>query len=390
MVFGHALLPAWPLDPSITYLNHGTVGVAPRRVLQTQQALRDEMERQPSAFMLRRVSRSAGTPEPGPTLIREAAGVVARFVGARGQDLVFVDNATSGVNAVIRSLPLQAGDEILLTDHTYGAVANAARFIAGRRGAVVRSVDVPFPRFDAAQLTDRIDAAIGPHTKLLVIDHITSASAIVMPVADLAAACHARGVAVLVDGAHAPGAIPLDVPALGVDWYVANLHKWAMAPRSSAFLWAAADRQAELHPLVISWNLGQGFTAEFDMVGTRDPTPWLAAPAGIEFLRDLGLDAVYAWNHQLACDAARLLESRWGTTVGVADANLGTMVTVPAPDRLGRTVDDAHALRDALLGTHRIEVHVFGRFDRVWVRASAQVYNDLSDIERLADAVLAA
>ncbi|HET7618798.1 MAG TPA: aminotransferase class V-fold PLP-dependent enzyme, partial [Vicinamibacterales bacterium] len=328
-------------------------------------------------------------PAATPTRIREAARAVARFLRAGEDDVVFVDNATAGANTVLRSFPLAAGDEILVTDHTYGAVLNAARFIAARRGATVKVVEVPYPRFDAEDLLSRIDAAIGPKTRLLLVDHITSGSAIVLPVAAIAARCRAKGVAVLVDGAHAPGAIPLDVPSLGVDYYVGNLHKWAQAPQSSAILWASADRQPDLHPLVVSWDIGRGYAAEFDMVGTRDPTPWLAAPEGIRFLEDLGFDEVCRANHDLACEASRLLGARWGTSFEVPEAHVGTMVSVPAPDRFAADPTTANRLRDALLDMHLIEVHAHAAFGRVWVRVSAQVYNELADVERLADAVMA-
>ncbi|HEX5473932.1 MAG TPA: aminotransferase class V-fold PLP-dependent enzyme [Vicinamibacterales bacterium] len=388
MRFGHPLRPEWPLDPEVTYLNHGTVGATPHAVLRTQQALRDEMARQPSRFLLREVSHSVGTPAEGPTRIRQAAREVAPFLGARGDDVVFVDNATSGANTVVRSFPLQAGDEILTTNHTYGAVMNATKWIAARRGAIVRTIDVPYPTFDADDMAARVERALGPKTRLLVIDHITSGSAIVMPIAAIAARCRARGVAVLVDGAHAPGAIPLDIPSLGVDYYVGNLHKWGQAPQSSAVLWVLESRQAALHPLVISWDVGQGFTAEFDMVGTRDPTPWLASPAGFRFLADLSLDDVFRWNHALAWEAGRLLASRWGTNVGVPESHVGTMMTVAAPDRFGSDAATANRLRDTLLETHGIEVHVHAGFGRTWVRVSTQVYNEIADVERLADVVM--
>jgi isopenicillin-N epimerase len=253
------------LDPDVLYLNHGTVGVAPRRVLLAQQAIRDEMERAPSRFLLREVSGLVGQPRTGPTRMREAAEAVARFIGARGSDIVFVDNATTGANAVLRSFALEPGDEILLTDHNYGATARAAQFVARERRATVATATVPYPSFDRARLVEAIEAAITPRTRLAVIDHITSESAIAFYQRDRDA-CRRRGVALLVDGAHAPGELPLDVPAIGGDWYVANLHKWAHAPRSSGFLWTHPSRQAGLHPVVISWGLDQGYLAEFDWV----------------------------------------------------------------------------------------------------------------------------
>jgi isopenicillin-N epimerase len=387
MSFGRTRLADWPLDPEVTYLNHGTVGVAPRRVLAAQQAIRDEMERAPSQFLLREVSSLVGVPTGRPSRLREAAGLVAAFAGAERNDVVFVDNTTTGVNAVLRSLPLQPGDEILITTHNYGAIARVAKFVARERRAHVIAVPVPYPAFDRRALVDAVAAAITPRTRVAVLDHITSESALIFPVTELAAACRAHGVPVLVDGAHVPGVLPLDIPALGVDWYTANLHKWACAPRSSAFLWAHPSRQTDLHPPVISWGLDAGYTAEFDWVGTRDPSPWLAAPEGIAYLRDLGPGNVWRHNHDLAWRAARALTDRWCTTLGIDEAAVGFMATVPLPPSLGRTTDDAARLRDALLFDDRIEVQVHAAHDQLWTRVSVQVYNEWDDIERLGDAV---
>ena len=294
MNFGAARRADWPLDPDVTYLNHGTVGVTPRRVLAAQQAIREEMARHPSAFLLREVSGLVGAPTGRPTRVRQAAAAVARFAGAQPDDLVFVDNATTGANAVLRSLPLVPGDEILLTNHTYGAVANAAAFVARERGATVRTVRMPYPAFDRGALLDAVEAAIGTRTRLAVFDHITSESALVLPIAELAARCRARGVPVLGGRRARPRRRAARLPSLGVDWYMANLHKWACAPHSCGFLWAAPARQSGLHPPVISWGLDKGFTAEFDWVGTRDTSAWLAAPEGLAFLADQGWDAMRA------------------------------------------------------------------------------------------------
>ncbi len=387
MAFGRHRLADWPLDPAVTYLNHGTVGVAPRRVLAAQQAIRDEMERQPSSFLLREVSGLVGVPTNRPSRMRTAAATVAAFVRAQGDDLVFVDNATTGVNAVLRSLQLEPGDEILITDHNYGATARAAAFAAREKRATVRAVKVPYPAFNRQAFVEAVASAITPRTRIAVLDHITSESALIFPLAALIDVCRARDVRVLVDGAHAPGVLPLDVPALGVDWYTANLHKWACAPRSCGFLWAHPSRQAGLHPPVISWGLDQGFTAEFDWVGTRDPSPWLAAPEGLAFLSDMGWDAVRQYNHALAWRAAKTLTARWNTPLEIDEASVGFMATIPLPAVLGSVPADAAALRDALLTDDRIEVQVHASHNRLWARISAQVYNDWNDIEKLAAAI---
>jgi isopenicillin-N epimerase len=387
--FGREFRAAFPLDPSVTYLNHGTVGVTPRRVIAVQRQIQDEIERQPSQFLLRELTTIVvGQPPGGRPRMREAADAVASFLGARGDDLVFVDNATTGVNAVLRSFPFQPGDEVLVTDHGYGGVTNAATFAARERGATVRTAAIPYPARSAGEVADACVAAVGPKTRLAIIDHIAAHSALIFPVAEIAGRLHERGVAVLVDGAHAPGAIPLDVPSLGVDWYVGNLHKWLWVPRASAILWASPERQRDTHPAVTSWGLDQGFTAEFDLPGTRDPSPHLTAPAAIAFMRELGVETVQRYNHQLAWDGARHLARRWKTEFLAPESMIGTMATVMLPAAAGATESDAAQLRDRLLFEDRIEVQMHADHDRLHARISAQVYNDIADIDRLADAVL--
>jgi len=302
--------------------------------------------------------------------------------------VVFTDNITTAANGVLRSFPLAPGDEVLVTDHGYGAVTYTARYAAKLRGAGVRTLELPFPIRDPGEVVDAWTRAVTPRTKLAIVDHITSASALVMPVREIAAALKARGVAVMVDGAHAPGPVDLDVPSLGVDWYGANLHKWACAPRSSGFLWTAPERQADLHPAVISWGYEGGYLAEFDHGGTRDPSPFLAAPAGLAFLRELGIDAMRRYQHDLAWESGRILTSRWGTTLDTPRSMIAAMVTVPMPERAGTTDAEVQALRDALLFEDRIEVQMHAWRGRPWARICAQVYVEAADVERFAEAVL--
>jgi isopenicillin-N epimerase len=387
MTFGRGMLEHWLLDPSNVYLNHGTVGATPRRVLRTQQALRDEMERQPSQFMLRELNGEQ--PMPGRTIsrLREASAAVAGFVGADTDDLVLVSNVTTAMNAVLGSFPLASGDEILMTDLAYGAITNTARVACDRAGATLRIVTIAYPPRDPGEVVKAIAGAITARTKLVVIDHITARTALVLPVAEIAAVCHARGVPVLVDGAHAPGAIPVDIRSLGVDWYGANLHKWAHAPRSCGFLWAAPERQAILHAPVVSWGRDKGFLPEFEHTPTTDPTSLLAAPDGIALLREWNFDACVDYMHRLALDAATLLTEAWGRSFDVPTSMVGTMVTVPLPPELGSTDADATRLRLALLVEDRIEVQLHAAYGRLWIRVSAQVYNDRTDLQRLGDAV---
>ncbi|HEV8397537.1 MAG TPA: aminotransferase class V-fold PLP-dependent enzyme [Vicinamibacterales bacterium] len=368
-------------------MNHGTVGVTPRRILAVQQAIRDEMERHPSRFILRALTETEfGRPLPEPPRLRAAADQVAAFLGARGADLVFVDNITAGANSVLRSFPLRAGDEILVSDLVYGGVLRAALFAARERGATVRTVEMPYP-FRADQLADAYANAVGPRTRLAIVEHITAQSALVFPLRETAARLRASGVAVLADAAHAPGQIPVDIPSLGVDWYVGNLHKWAWTPRSSGILWAAPEWQAELRPTVISWGLDKGFKAEFDMLGTRDPSAHLSAPSAIALMREWGMDAIQAYNHTLAWTGAHRLAERWQTTFDVPEAMIASMATVALPEAAGSTTAEAQALRDALFFDDAIEVQMHAYRGRVWARISGQIYNDINDIDRLAEAV---
>lgn len=385
--FGRALRAEWALDPAATYLNHGTVGATPRRVLAAQQAIRDEIQRQPARFLLRELADVQQIPMRARPRMRVAADAVAEFLGARGEDLAFVDNATAGVNAVLRSLRLEPGDEILLTDHGYGSVGFVARHVAERAGARVVTVDLPWPGGDAPAIVEAFAGAIGPRTRVAVVDQVTSPTALRLPVAEIAARCRAAGVAVLVDGAHGPGALEFAIPDLGADWYTGNLHKWAMAPISSGVLWARPERQHDLHPPAISWGYGLGLAAEFDLQGTRDPSPWLAAPEGLAFMRDLGLGAMRAWNHGLAWNSARALADRWGVPLPQDESMVGTMAAVLLPARFGATREDGVRLKDALLYEDGIEAQVLEFRGRLLWRLSAQVYNDADDVERAARAL---
>ena len=390
--FGRSLLSQWWLDPEVTYLNHGTVGATPRVVIDAQHAWQRRIEAQPAAFLFRELMRlvpdEPGAPRP---LLRQAAEEVGAFLGARGDDLVFVDNASTGISAVLRSIDFRAGDEILLLDQAYGAVVKAAEFVARAVGARVVTVATPWPaRADTAAATlDAVERAVTPRTRLAILDHVSSHSALLLPVADMVARCRARGVPVLVDGAHAPGAIHLDIEAVGADWYVGNLHKWAFAPRACGFLWVAPAQRATLHPPVISWGLDVGLTQEFDWTGTRDPSPALCAPAGIAFMRDvLGLDAMRAWNHDLAWRMAHTLSARWGQPFDTPEAMVGCMASVALPARIVALGERAApALKDWLWHARRIEAQVLAIDGQPCVRLAAQVYNDEADYERLAQAV---
>lgn len=369
---GRAIRHAWRLDPDFVTVNHGSFGATPECVLAEQDTWRRRMEAQPTRFM--------GTVLPG--ALRDSAARLAAFVGARAEDVAFVDNATSGCNAVLRSLSLQPGDEVVVLDHGYGAVRNTVRFVTEQAGARMTEAVLPFPGVTADGILTAVANALGPRTRLAVIDHITSGSALVVPLARIVAACHAAGVPVLVDGAHGPGHVYVDPRALGADWYTGNCHKWLCAPKGCAFLWTSEARQPEIHPTVISHGFGQGYLQEFDWTGTRDPSAFLSVGAALDFHQQLGGASLRQRNIDLAAEAASLVARRLNTETIDSDCN-GAMRLV----RLPVSGDTAVApLRARLIakGTDA-PVHAIG--GGLWLRLSAFAYNELEDYARLADIV---
>ncbi|HEX2465519.1 MAG TPA: aminotransferase class V-fold PLP-dependent enzyme [Thermoanaerobaculia bacterium] len=393
--FGRALMREWPLDPKIHYLNHGTVGVTPIAVLAAHTAIRDRIESNPSLHLLREVVPMVGGEESGSQL-RAAAVTVARFFGARADDLVFVDNDTTGINAVLQSFVLGPDDEVLAMDTTYGGVRQAVRHVCRRTGASAVAADHPCPIREPGEVLAAIDRAITPRTRLAVLDHIVSETGVVLPLREMVALVRERapGVRVLVDGAHAPGQLALDIPSIGADWYAGNLHKWAFVPRSCGILWAAPEVQDGLHPTVVSWNLDQGFTAEFDWTGTRDPSSFLAAPAGLAFLERLPFAEARAYNHEVLWRGVALLMDRLARHAGgepvpasAPESMSASMIAIRLPRAFGGDTAAAQRVRDRLLFEHAFEVQVITWRERLWMRISIQVYNELADLELLADAL---
>ena len=371
--FGAAIRHAFDLDPAVAYLNHGSFGVTPQMVLAAQTDWRHKIERNPAAFMAK---ARAG-------LLREAAAPVAEYLGARAEDLVFMENATSAANAVLRSLAFDEGDEILITSLGYRAVNHAAAYVAARAGAALVEAKIPLPTGGADEVVAAVTQKLSSRTRLAVFDHIASQSAIVFPIERLVAAAHRVGAQVLVDGAHVPGQLTLDIPALGADYYVANLHKWLFVPRGCAILWAPPERQDRLHPLTISHGYGQGFLAEFDWTGTRDLSGWLCAPEGIAAHRRLGGERLMERNRALTRDMAAMLARRWGTGLAAPPDMFAAMAVV----RLPESPRDHLEITQWLHETHRIMAPVYRIDGALWVRIAAQAYNEPADYERLAVAI---
>jgi len=392
-----AMRDLWSLDPSVTFLNHGSFGACPIPVLEAQGAWRTRLEAEPVDFLGRALEGHLDG-------VRAALGA---FLGTHPDDLALVTNATTGVGTVLRSLAFAAGDEILVTDHEYNAAVNAARYVAERAGATVRVARIPFPIDDPAQVTAAVLDAVGPRTRLAMISHVTSPTALVFPIPELVAALRARGVETLVDGAHAPGMIPLDLDAIGAGYYTGNCHKWMCGPKGSAFLHVRRDLQPDIRPLVISHGANSPredrsrFRLEFDWTGTADPSAHLALPAAIDLIGSLpgGWPAHMAANHALALAGRDRLRQALRVPAPAPDRMLGSMAAVPLPEQAEPALPaGTTSVDEALFAGYRVEVPITafpvaavkedGAVDpQRYVRISAQRYNDLAQYGRLADAL---
>jgi len=372
--WGAAARGAWCLDPAFAYLNHGGFGVTPEAVFAEQDRWRARIERNPTHFLTYEVEDA----------LRTATVPVAKAIGAAAADVVFVENATTGLNAVLRSLDFEPGDEILITGLSYPAIRKAAYYAASRCGARVVEAKIPLPLPDKAALLRAVAAKLTIRTKLAIFDHIASHSALLLPADELTRLAHEAGARVMIDGAHAPGQIPLDIAALGADWYVGNLHKWYFAPRSCGFLWVSKAHQPATRPLAISHGYGEGFRAEFEWTGTRDVTAALATPAAIDFHESLGGVALMARNSALVREAASMLAAQWRTELTGPSDHFAAMATVRLPLRGEATGARANALMRELAERHKIGAAVVVLEGALWVRIAAQAYNEIAEYERLA------
>ncbi len=381
----------WSLDPGVLHLNHGSFGACPSQILEKQAELRRQMESNTLGFFEQDL----------PELLDKAREALGSFLKAPASDLVFVDNATTGVSTVLANLDLSAGDRILVTDHGYNACSNAAHYFASRTGARVDVVNLRFPNSDADEFIDDILGACTPRTRLLLIDHITSPTALIMPLEAIIPVVQQRGIQVLVDGAHAPGMLPLSLAELGADYYTGNCHKWMCAPKGTAFLYVRPEHQSKLHPLTISHGMNRPvgdstrFRLEFDWIGTRDLTGFLTLPTLIGYLDGVsshGWGGIMARNRALAVEARDLIGQELGLEPPCPVDMIGSLVTVCLPKAKRTTFTDYHAvdpLKEVLRHSHGIEVSLSawpspaGRY----LRVSAQLYNALSHYQQLTKAL---
>ena len=380
----------WLLERDIIFLNHGSFGATPKRVLAKQDELRIQLEREPVRFMVREL-------EP---LLDASRRVLSAFLGADPEGIAFVPNATAGVNAVLRSLDLDKHDELLVTTQEYDACRNALEYVCALAGAKVVIADTPFLNTSPDRIVECILERVTGRTRLLLIDHVTSQTAIIQPVERLVREMTSRGIDTLVDGAHAPGMLPLDLNAMGAAYYTGNLHKWVCAPKGAAFLYVRQNRRYGVRPIAISHGASSTrtdrsrFLIEFDWTGTFDPSAWLAVPEAIRFIGSLvegGWPEVMRRNHALALRGRDILAQRLGIVPPAPDEMLGSMAALPLPDGTAATAPSLYGdpLQDALLEQYRIEVPIvpWPHPPKRVLRISAQLYNEESDYELLAKAL---
>jgi len=364
----------WPLEVTVAHLNHGSYGAVPAPVLAEQQSWRDRMEFNPVRFFTREL----------PAALESARAEVAQFLRADEGAIAFVPNATSAASTVLAGFPLGPHDSVLLTDHAYGAVRIAATRWTERTGARLDTVHVPLDADDPT-VAETVLGAVHDDTRLVVLDQVTSPTARRMPLVDLVPALRERGVAVLVDGAHAPGMLDVDVEALGADFWIGTLHKWCCAPRGSAVLHAAERWRDRLLPLVASWGEPVGFPTAFDDTGTSDPTAWLAAPRALRLLEGIGLDRLRRHNVELAVAGQLEVAAALGLDASALPRDAAvSMQLVPLPDGAVTDHAEAAALQARIGERAAIEVAVTTWAGRGFVRLSAQAYNAPADYRRLA------
>ena len=356
------------LDPAVTFLNHGSFGACPRPVFERYQAWQLELEREPVDFLDRRL----------PGLLDTARSALAAYVGCSPHDLAFVQNATTGVNLAARALDLRPGDEVLATDLEYGACDLAWEWVCLRAGARYVRAPIPLPLCDGAELVDALFAAASERTRAVFVSHVASSTGLVLPVEEVVARARARGLVTVVDGAHAPSQVALDLDALGADYFAGNAHKWLGAPKGAGFLHVRPERQDRVDAAVVGWGYQEGttFSERIEAQGTRDPAPWLAVPAAVAFQAERGWDEVTDRCRRLAREARRELCDLLGTEPLAPDSMVAQMAAVRLPR-------PAPGLSERLFARHRIEIPVTQDGKGDLLRLSVAGYTTRDEIDRL-------
>lgn len=375
------LADEWSLRPGTIYLNHGSFGPPPVCVQEARHKWQHRLDSNPMDFLVRELEHELQT----------VCQTLGSFVGTNGENLILVDNATYAMNVVANSFSLSHGDEVMLTNHTYGAVRRIWQRQCEQVGAKLATINLPPVIESTEQVVDVLTQSVTPNTRLLVVSHITSPTAITLPVRDVTKAMHQQGVAVCIDGPHAVAQLPLAIDDLNCDFYAASCHKWLSAPFGTGFLYVHPRRQAQMKPPVLSWGrtdrsvTTSDWTDEFTWLGTRDPSGYLTIPAAIQFLRNVGMDNFRARTHYLACYARSALIEFAPRDPILPDSPVwyGSMAHVPLPD------GDARQLQTALWNQYGIEVPVIDFDGMRWIRVSCHLYTNKAHIEQLVAALRA-
>jgi len=376
-----ALAEQFLVRRDITFLNHGSYGACPQPVFETYQSWQRELERQPVEFLGRRIRG----------LLAEARAALAEYLGTAADNVVFMPNVTWAINAVAHALDLQPGDEVLATDLEYGAVDRTWRYYCGQRGVRYINQPIALPVTTAEEFVNQLWSGVTEQTRVISISHITSGTALILPVAEVCRRAREAGILTVIDGAHAPGQIDLNLDDLGADFYGGNCHKWLCAPKGSGFLFARPEHQGSMDPLIISWgyeadNPGASrFLDHFERTGTNDPAAYLSVPAAIAFQREHDWPRVRAACHLLAGEARARILALTGLPPLAPDSTewWQQMCALPLPSL------DAQRLKDRLWDDYQVEIPVSSRQNRTLVRVSIQAYNDQEDVNRLVEALAA-
>jgi isopenicillin-N epimerase len=379
MEFGKAIKHKWLIDDSITFLNNGSFGATPIPVIEEAERIYRRLEKEPVSFF---VDSYFGE-------IRTSATQLAGFLGCNPDDLVFVDNATSGANVVLRSLigRINPDDEILINNHSYPAVKSACQYISEITGCKITEMHLPFPFNDEEHIIDCYRDALTPKTKLLILDHILYTTGMINPVKEITRIAKQNGTLVFIDGAHAPGMIDLNIDDIGADWYTGNCHKWLFAPKGCALLWTSPANQSWTKPLSISFFHGQGYAKEFDWTGTKNPVPYLAINKAIDFHRSLDSSKLMSYIHDLAIEARHMIADELKIEILIPERLIGSLIALQMPGDYQIDHQLTAALRKRLFEDYKIEMP-FIEFDgKLFFRFSAQVFNEMDDYKKLLTAL---
>jgi len=379
MQFGNKIKNLWLLDENVTFLNHGSFGACPKVVLEESFNIMRKLETEPISFFIEGYYEA----------IRSQAAALGKFVNADPDSLVFVENATTGMNTVLHSLmpKLKRGDEIIITNHVYPAVRAALKFLKDQTGVVLKEINLPYPVYDISEYTEIYKNAITPQTKLALVDHVIYTTGVIAPVKEIAEVMHKNNMLVLVDGAHAPGMLDLNIEDLNVDWYTGNLHKWMFTPKGVALLWTAPEHQSYTKPLTISFFYETGYYKEFDWQGTKNPTSILAVTKAIEFINTFGKENIINYIHDLAIQARDLVTDKLNIDCKIPNNYFASLVALPYKYEGEIDYMTTNNIRGEFFRKYKIEMPFVAFDGRMFFRFSTQIYNDIHDYEKLAEAL---